>query len=184
MKGRWASCALNDGSSHYHYNCDELRRVAGNIRSSVELFRLKNSTNAEQSWIHDWINKIWDSESNARHNRRQKEMEKNRRKQNVRETFWFKTSGSGIFLSHFLLPQNNHRQFLFLFSSFIVHYTIAIEWLCTHPVSISEQRQQQQQQQLLFSTLSSANTNIYKFFGMSVASRCFCFASAFCLFCF
>ena len=55
----------------------------------------------------------------------------------MRETFWFKTSGSGIFLSHFLLPQNNHRQFLFLFFSFIVHYTIAIEWLCTHPVSIS-----------------------------------------------
>lgn len=40
-EGRWASCALNDGSSHYHYNCDELRRVEVTYGRVLNYFDLK-----------------------------------------------------------------------------------------------------------------------------------------------
>lgn len=48
-----------------------------------------------------------------------------RKRRQKRETIWLKTSGGGIFLLCSLRSR--------LFSSFIVHYTIAIDWLCSHP---------------------------------------------------
>ena len=52
----------------------------------------------------------------SKHDQEEKKWNKTTDGSQMRETIWLKTSGRGIF-----------QQFLCLFFSFIVHYTIAIE---------------------------------------------------------